>query len=128
MTTNQDFHIDSLLARVTGIEEQLADARRTWYTALPEFPADGICVGCGADWTDDYGSVQRMETGYVRWTNGEVQEVSEGGPKFAHWQTDGWDDMSEHGDFEWVECNSYRAAVPAGCGMAYKIPEREEWD
>lgn len=118
---NTDFHIDSLLARVTDAEEALKEARKRWYDSLPAFPIQENCPQCNADWTE-YGNLQRMEEGYQRWTNGNIQ--SQHHENYVHWSTDGWDDMSESGDHEYVQCNAFNG----GCGAAFQIPEDEEWD
>ena len=119
---------------IAEAEAALRDARAAWYATLPAFPADGVCVNCGRTW-DEYGSVQRMEHGYERWTNGQIEEVDGlsrsigliGYPvetSVVHWSTDGWDDMSEQGDFEYVQCNGFNG----GCGQSYQLPEEEAWD
>jgi len=109
----------SLGDRLGAAEAFLAEIRRMWLSALPELPADGVCE-CGNDGLE-FGAYQQIEVGYTRWTNGEWDE------DHLHLSTDGWDDMSESGDTEWVECNSYRAGQP-GCGKQYRMPENVEWD
>jgi hypothetical protein len=125
METNNGYTLDSLAARITDAEEELARRRKDWYDALPPMPLSEKCPVCGCDWTD-YGNLQRMEHGYERWTNGDVQEAdeSQGGGLYLHWSTDGWDDMSEGGDFEYVQCNAFNG----GCGACFQIPEQEDWD
>lgn len=109
----------SLGDRMGVAEAFLAETRRMYVSSLPEFPADGVCE-CGNDGTE-FGSWQHIEYGYTRWTNVEFDT------DHLHLSTDGWDDMSESGDVEWVECNSYLAGQP-GCGKAYKMPDNVEWD
>lgn len=105
--------------RMGAAEVFLAGVRAQYVNSLPPFPADGVCE-CGNDGTE-FGSWQHVEYGYTRWTNGEFDG------DHLHLSTDGWDDMSESGDVEWVECNSYRSGQP-GCGKAYKMPDDVEWD
>jgi hypothetical protein len=119
--TNQDFHIDSLHARITDCVEQLAEARKAWYEALPPLLSVESCPICANDWTD-FGHLQRMEEGYARYTNGNI--TTDDGESHVHWSTDGWDDMSEQGDFEYVTCNVFNG----GCGACFQIPKDEEWD
>lgn len=119
-TVSGDFHIDSLAARVADAEQALKEARKRWYESLPELVGDK-CPNCGADWTE-YGHLTRVEEGYSRFTNGQM--MVEEAPAFAHWSTDGWDDMSESGEFEYVWCSPFNG----GCGAAFQIPDDEEWD
>lgn len=121
METNNGFHIDSLAALIADKEEQLAEVRKRWYEALPPLPLAENCPVCDCDWTD-YGNLQRMEHGYERWTNGQMMLAEP--PHHVHWSTDGWDDMSEQGDFEYVQCNAFHG----GCGACFQIPESEDWD
>jgi hypothetical protein len=93
------------------------EAGRTWVQSLPDFPADGVCPSCGQTGVE-HGLWQHNEPGYFRWTNGQVDDG------VLTLSTDGWDDMSEHGSFEWVECNEFNG----GCGSAYKLPENVEWE
>jgi hypothetical protein len=121
--------------RLASAEKELSEARQAWYVALPEFPAEAVeCPECGLDWTE-YGHLQKMEEGYQRWTNGNVvtsEDEGRGydgrgvvaGTTYVHWSTDGWDDMSESGDHEYVQCNAYNG----GCGACFQIPEIEEYD
>lgn len=125
MNVNNDFHIDSLHARITDAEEALKEARQRWYDALPTIPAGTTdCPACGCDWTE-YPALQRVEEGYQRWTNGQVYTRHH--EPYVHWSTDSWDDMSEGGEFEYVQCNPFRAEG-GGCGAAFQIPDDEEWD
>lgn len=112
---------------IVDAEAALGQARRAWYDSLPVLPPDGICPSCGAEFAE-HGTIQRVELGYTRSTNGNVVDGEPGDTEArVHWSTDGWDDMSEGCEFEYVECNAYKAASP-GCGQAFKIPEHEDWD
>ena len=112
----EDLAVDE---RITLLEQALQEARRAWYASLPDFPANGRCA-CGNP-GDEFGNWQHIEVGYTRWTNGDHADG------FLHLSTDGWDDMSEGGTFEWVECDAYQASNP-NCGQAYKVPENMEYD
>lgn len=120
-TVMSDEFREYLAERVKEAEERLQEVRRTWYSGLPDFPADGRCE-CGNDGTE-FGDWQHVEVGYQRWTNGEWAG------DHLHLSTDGWDDMSEGGEFEWVECNRYASgSLTPSCGRAYKIPENMEYN
>ncbi len=114
------YRTSSLYGRVIGLEEQVRSAYCDWYDSLDEFPADGVCPNCGQAGSE-YGDYQIQEIGYTRTTNCEVAD----GVLGAH--TDGWDDMSEGGTFEWVECQG-RHPQGGWCDAEYKIPDNREWD
>ena len=77
------------------------------YDALPDLPADGTCA-CGS--TDFY----HIEEGYSQWCRMELDAGT--------WRatTDGWDDMSETGMYQYVTCHS--------CDADYKTPTEIEWN
>lgn len=111
---------DTTYGRLASAEQHLREARSAWYAELPDFPADGHCADCGGtEWI-------AMEIGYSRWTSGEWVEPDEDEQAgHLHLYTDGWDDMSESGEFEWIECDQFRSG---GCGKEYKVPDEREWD
>ncbi len=114
------YRTSSLYARVIGLEEQVRSAYCDWYDSLYEFPADGVCLICGQDGTE-HGDYQITEIGYVRLTHCAVEDG------VLHAIVDGWDDMSEGGTFEWVECQG-RNAAGGPCDAEYKVPDNREWD
>ena len=75
---------------------------------LSPLPANGVCPGCQTtQWVN-------VELGYTR--TSQMALADDG-----LWQVDGdgWDDMSEGGDDEFVECSS--------CGMMFEIPSDLRW-
>lgn len=104
--------------RLEAARAELRNAELAWYDSLPPFPADGRCE-CGADPTES-AAFTISETGYERWTSAEWAG------DHLHAFTDGWDDMSDDGRLEWVECDPYRGST--GCGRAYRLPDGVEYD
>lgn len=84
-------------------------AARTWQASLRSFPTDGTCLDCGNGY---YYTI--VEYGYWRHTSASADS----GTLWA--STDGWDDMSESGDVEHVEC--------VECGACYQLPDNTEWN
>lgn len=111
----------TLAVELRTAEKALREARQRWYESLPEFPADGHCLFCDNDGTE-FGDWQHIEEGYSRWTNGSFEDG------VLRLPTNGWDDYSDQGEFEWVECNAYQAGHPEHCGAAYALPEDMEWN
>lgn len=74
----------------------------------PAFPSDGVCPECGsASWND-------VETGYARISSAVFEDG------VLHVWNDGWDDMSEGGDEQYVACDT--------CGTAFAHPSNVEYD
>lgn len=108
------------MTEINAAETALVKAREAWYATLPEFPADGVCTECGET------QYVAIEVGYHRWTHGEwVPSEDEDDAGYLHLTTDGWDDMAETGEFEWMECDQYNGD---GCGKEYQVPDNREWD
>lgn len=104
----------SLDTLITELEHALRTARGLWLAALPEFPPDGTCPECGStEW-------QIEERGYNRWTDAEWLD------DHLHATTDGWDDFSEHGDFEFVVC--WNRAHLNACTFACQLPDHVDYD
>lgn len=116
----------SLDERLRIAERVLENAQQLWYAQLPDFPADGQCE-CGNPGSE-FGAWQHVESGYIRWTSGNA--TSDG----VRVVGDGWDDMSEGGTLEWMECQSVASYVDdhvhytKACGRCYKVPDNLEWD
>lgn len=93
----------------------IRDAQDAWYATLPPAPTD-TCPKCGS--TDDF---RVVEEGYSRFTMAETFD----GYWLAH--TNGWDDMSESGEFEYIECwGDIRRDHPNDpvdhCGTYFQMP------
>ena len=104
MSERVEVNMAAVDAAVVALREQVA--------GLPAFPADGVCPHCdGGEW-------RVVEPGYWRWT----RTTFEDGVLSAN----GWDDMSEEGAAEWIECDRY-SSVSTGCGAAFQAPESLWW-
>lgn len=98
-------------AELHAAEQALRAARQAWYETLPEL-TDGLrCSKCGNG--DDWRDLHVHEEGYTRWVGCQI----DGEKLIAH--TDGWDDMSDEGEFEYVMCD--------GCGQAHVMPDGLEF-
>lgn len=111
----------------------LRDARAEWLGQAPDFPVDGVCPRCGgsSDW-------KIVTQGYTQYCDAEFdwenlldergnavldehgEDQLDPAKSGLHGHTDGWDDMSDDGD--WV-------FVTHACGeFACKLPENVVWD
>jgi hypothetical protein len=69
--------------------------------SLPALTEKGECANCG-----EYDNLHIEEVGYVRFTQLEYGAPTWREEPFWHATTNGWDDMSEDGQFESVLCMS----------------------
>lgn len=99
-------------------EEELKRARQAWYETLPAL-TDGLrCSRCGKG--DDWGDLRVTTEGYQQWVRCEIDFADdEDETPYLCAHTDGWDDMSDDGDFCYVTCE--------GCGQAHTVPDTLEW-
>lgn len=115
---------DEIEAMRTIFEMSLADLQqaalrtRNLAASLPLFEDDPC--DCGNN------PLHAIEPGYERWTDVRIEgeDEDEDVPPVFHAFTDGWDDMAEHGYFEYLIC----LPEMGGCGKVWRIPPDLEWD